>query len=97
VILLIDTNPAEPKTLMELKTRKIVKPAAAPETLQDRVAAAFSEQEAAGSSRERTSGAAEAVGVSTAADEDDEEAEEAELPHEFDYYSDEHQQGEEEK
>lgn len=92
-----DTNPSEPKTLIELKAKKVVKPAAAPETLQDRVAAAFSQQEAAGSSREETSGEAEAVGVPAAVDEDDEEGEEAELPHEFDYYSDEHEKGEEEQ
>jgi len=94
---LTDTNPSEPKTLIELKAEKVVKPAAAPETLQDRVAAAFSQQEAAGSSTEQTSGAAEAAGVPTAVDEDDEGGEEAELPHEFDYYSDEHDKGEEEE
>ena len=92
-----DTTPSEPKTLLELKARKTVKPAAAPETLQDRVTAAFGQQEAAGASREETSGAAEAAGVLTAVDEDAEGSEEAELPREFDYYEDEHQEGEEEK
>lgn len=86
VILLNDTTPSEPKSLLELKARKNVKPAAAPETLQDRVAAA--RQQAAGDpTAETTSGAAEAVGVLTAVDEG---VDEAELPHEFDYFSDEH-------
>ena len=82
---------------MELKAKKTVKPAAAPETLQDRVTAAFGQQEGSGASREETGGAAEAAGVLTAIDEDAEGAEEAELPQEFDYYSDEHQEGEGEK
>lgn len=87
-----DSTPAEPKTLMELKARKNVKPAAAPETLQDQVNAAFnralSAEEAA---REPAGGAAEAVGVLTAVDEDGEGVEEAEVPKEFDYHSDEHE------
>ena len=94
VILLIDTTPSEPKSLMELKAKKTVKPAVAPETLQDRVSAAFNQQEAAGANRGVTGGAAEAAGVLTAVDEDAEGAEEAEVPREFEYYEDEQQEEE---
>lgn len=41
--------------------------------------------------REPTSGAAEAVGVLTAVDEDGEGGEEAEVPNEFEYHSDGHE------
>lgn len=92
VILLTDSTPSEPKSLMELKAKKTVKPAAAPPTLQDRVTAALGEQEAADRD---TSGAAEAAGVLTAMDEDPEGGEEAEVPHEFDYFTDEEGGGEE--
>ena len=94
VILLIDTTPSEPKSLMELKAKKTVKPAVAPETLQDRVTAAFNQQEAAGANRPVTGGAAEAAGVLTAVDEDAEGAEEAEVPREFEFYEDEQQEEE---
>lgn len=90
VILLNDTTPSEPKTLMELKARKNIKAAAAPETLQDRVDAAFNlpGDAGAGESARETGGAAEAAGVLTAVDEDGEGSEEAELPREFEYHSD---------
>lgn len=79
---------------MELKARKNTKPAAAPETLQDRVTAAFNQQDATEGRTQESTGAAEAVGVLTALDEDGEGGEEASVPHEFDYQSDE-PQGEE--
>lgn len=92
VILLTDSTPKEPKTLMELKARKSVKPAAAPETLQDRVNAAFDRAQSADeTAREEGGGAAEAAGVLTAVDEDGEGAEDAELPKEFEYHSDGHE------
>lgn len=84
-----DTTPSEPKALLELKARKNTKPAAAPETLQDRVTAAFNQQDAAGGRTQEGGGAAEAVGVLTAVDEDEEGGEEAPVPNEFDYHSDE--------
>lgn len=87
VILLTDTTPSEPKSLMELKAKKTVKPAVAPDTLQSRVEAAFGQQEAM--NRRETSGAAEAAGVLTAVDEDAEGAEDAEVPHEFEFFEDE--------
>ncbi|KAL8730876.1 MAG: hypothetical protein Q9166_003803 [cf. Caloplaca sp. 2 TL-2023] len=92
VILLTDTTPSEPKSLMELKAKKKVKPAATPGTVQDRVVEALSQHLAnAGES----SGAAEAAGVLTAVDEDVEGGEEAEVPREFEYFSDEDGGGDE--
>ena len=75
---------------MELKARKSIKAAAAPETLQDRVNAAFNPPTGTGTgeSTREAGGAAEAAGVLTAIDEDGEGMEEAELPREFDYHSD---------
>lgn len=82
-----DTTPSEAKTLMEFKAKKSAK-AAAPETLQDRVNDAFSQQAAGGGSSNDATGAAEAAGVLTAIDEDGEGAEEADTPGEFEYHSD---------
>lgn len=90
VILLTDTTPSEPKTLMELKARKSIKAAAAPETLQDRVVTAFNSPHTPEQTTRGGEGAVEAVGVLTAVDEDEEGAEDAEVPNEFEYYSDEH-------
>lgn len=85
VILLNDTKPSEPKTLLEMKkAKKSAQPAATPGTLQDRVDTAMAQGEA---NREAT-GADEAAGVLTAIDEGSEGEEDAELPHEFDYHSD---------
>lgn len=74
---------------MELKARKNTKPAAAPETLQDRVTAAFNQQDAAERRTQESGGAAEAVGVLTALDEDEGGGDEAPMPGEFDYDTDE--------
>ena len=85
VILLNDTKPTEPKTLLEMKkAKKPAQPAATPVTLQDHVDAAMAQGEA---TREAT-GAAEAAGVLTALDEGGEGEEDAEVPHEFEYNSD---------
>ena len=102
MIVLTDTTPSEPKSLIELKARKTVKPAAAPETLQDRVDAAFNPSardlpSAPEVIRGGAGGAAEAAGVLTAVDEDVEGGEEAELPRPFDYYEDENESKEEEQ
>ncbi len=89
-----DTRPSEPKELVELKSRGSVDRAAAPQALEDRVDAAYgtrgdqAQGQAAGDDDD-ASGAAEAAGVLTAVDEDEEGAEDAELPDEFDYISDE--------
>ena len=94
VILLNDTTPSEPKSLLELKrAKRPVQAAAAPPTMQDRGAAALAQGETA---REETSGAAEAAGVLTAIDEGGEGEEDAEVPREFDYDSDELRGGDEE-
>ena len=72
---------------MELKARKNVKPAAAPQTLRERSNDIFNLQHNDDLSRDGPSGAAEAVGVLNAMDEDAEGAEEADLPKEFEYHS----------
>ena len=84
VILLTDTTPSEPKSLLEFKAKKTVKAAAAPESLQDRVNTALGQQE----EPDPSSGAAEAAGVLTAVDEDSPGDGDAELPRGFDYLSD---------
>ncbi|KAL8776297.1 MAG: hypothetical protein Q9213_008324 [Squamulea squamosa] len=86
VILLTDTTPSEPKSLIEMKAKKKVKPAATPATVQDRVVEALGQHLA---NNGESSGAAEAAGVLTAVDEDVEGGEEAEVPGEFDYFTDE--------
>ena len=88
VILLNDNNPSEPKSLLEMKkAKKPAQPAAAPETTRDQGIAAVSQGNAPGEG----AGAAEAAGVLTAIDEGAEGEEDAELPREFGYYSDEEQ------
>lgn len=86
VILLNDTTPSESKSLLEMKrVKKATQAAAAPQTMQDRGAAALAQGEA---SRDAT-GAAEAAGVLTAIDEGGEGEDDAEVPREFEYHSDE--------
>lgn len=88
VILLKDNTPSEEKVLLELKAKKSVQKAAAPAPLDERILAAYREgQERRERGQEQGSGAAEAAGVLTAVDED-EEGEEAEVPRDFDYVSD---------
>ncbi|KAL3425549.1 proteasome/cyclosome [Phlyctema vagabunda] len=83
VILLIDTKPDEEKVLIEEKLKKaaIEKPAATSQ------AESRTEQSAPRGTFE-ASGAAAAAGVLTAVDEDEEGAEEAEVPRDFEYFSD---------
>lgn len=94
VILLTDTTPSEAKSLLELKAKKPVKPAVAPATLQDRADQVHGQQgqQLEASSRD-TGGAAEAAGVLTAVDEDVEGGEEAPVPREFEYHTDEEGDG----
>ncbi|KAH6672322.1 putative 26S proteasome regulatory subunit rpn2 [Halenospora varia] len=88
VILLIDTQPAEEKELIEEKLKKAsTEKAAAPTTLEDMRNESFSLRRQADAQGE-ASGAAAAAGVLTAVDEDEEGAEEAECPREFEYFSD---------
>lgn len=88
VILLIDTKPEEEKILIEEKLKKAsVEKAAAPTTLEDMRNESFSLRRQADAAGE-ASGAAVAAGVLTAVDEDEEGAEEAEVPQDFEYFSD---------
>ncbi|KAI9762783.1 MAG: proteasome regulatory particle base subunit [Chaenotheca gracillima] len=84
VVLLVDNQPSEQKSLLQMKARKPTDRAAVPETMDDRISSAF---EAAGN-RQAAGGAAEAAGVLTAVDEDEEGGEEAEVPRDFEYFSD---------
>jgi 26S proteasome regulatory subunit N2 len=72
VILLMDSTPDVEKVLVEEKLRKVVEKAAAP--VQER--------------QGESSGAAAAAGVLTALDEDEEGAEEAPCPKDFEYFTD---------
>ena len=73
---------------MELKARKNIKPAAAPQTLQDRINDGYGSRESGIGAGMGAGGAAEAVGVLNAVDEDEEGEGEADLPKQFDYHSD---------
>lgn len=88
----MDKTPSEPKSLLELKAKKVTTAEApAPESLEDRVNAAYRSaggQRPATPNNQEESGASAAAGVLTAVDEDEEGAEEAEAPRDFDYHSD---------
>ncbi|KAE8363065.1 armadillo-type protein [Aspergillus caelatus] len=95
VVVVLDKKPEEPRETIEMKASKEVRqPAAAAETLQDRLQAAMGaaalQTPQRGSSRlaEAATGAAAAAGVLTAVDEDDEDDEEAPVPEEFEYETD---------
>ncbi|KAB8302143.1 hypothetical protein EYC80_005591 [Monilinia laxa] len=93
VIVLIDTKPEEEKILIEEKVKKAdVERATAFTTLGDLRNEALSvrrQADAQGEAAGAFSGAAAAAaGVLTAVDEDEEGAEEATVPKEFDYFSD---------
>ena len=82
-----DRTPSVAKQAYELKARRNVKSAAAPESLQDQVNQAFSQGRGA-SSGLGGAGAADAAGVLTAVDEDGEGEEEAPVPDDFEYDTD---------
>ena len=92
MILLIDTQPEQPKVLIEEKLKKAsTERAAAVPTLEDMRQESFNMRrmaDAHGEASGAVSGAAAAAGVLTAVDEDDEGGEEAEAPREFEYFSD---------
>ena len=90
VILLLDTQPEEEKVLIEEKLKKAsVEKAAAPTTLEDMRNESFNLRRQADAEGEASgAGAAAAAGVLTAFDEDEEGGEEAEVPREFEYFSD---------
>lgn len=90
VVLLTDTRPSEPKSLLELKVKKTAPaptPGAPGQSLSDRINDAYASRDAHAASRGERSGAAEAAGVLTAVDEDDDDGEEAAVPDEFEYYT----------
>lgn len=100
VILLIDQEPTKEKVLMEEKLKKLsTERAAAPATLEDRRNESFTLRRQAEAHGEAGAGigvgAAAAAGVLTAVDEDEEGAEEAECPGEFDYFTDNEEEDEE--
>lgn len=83
MILLHDTQPDDEKTLLELKVKKAPAqpaPGAGPSAVGPVTPDAHMGEEA--------TGAAAGAGVLTAVDEDDEDGEEAPVPDEFDYTSD---------
>jgi 26S proteasome regulatory subunit N2 len=90
VILLIDSEHETEKVLIEEKLKKAsIEKAAAPATLEDMRNDAFNQRRQAEAAGEASgAGAAAAAGVLTAVDEDEEGAEEAEVPREFEYFSD---------
>jgi 26S proteasome regulatory subunit N2 len=87
---LVDTQPGEEKVLIEEKLKKVtVEKAAAPTTLEDmRNESLSSRREAQGQDEVAGSGAAAAAGVLTAVDEDEEGGEEADIPRDFEYFTD---------
>ncbi|KAF2752719.1 26S proteasome regulatory complex, non-ATPase subcomplex, Rpn2/Psmd1 subunit [Pseudovirgaria hyperparasitica] len=93
VVLLTDTQPSEPKSLLELRVKKMTAapaPGAPGQAQTDRAAADPFSTPVRGA--EGRSGAAEAAGVLTAEDEDDEDEDEegveAEVPGDFTYITD---------
>ncbi|KAJ6015498.1 hypothetical protein N7540_010089 [Penicillium herquei] len=97
VVVVLDKQPEEPREIVELKASKEPRQPAPPaETLQDRLQAAIGtaalqtpQRSAARAALSDTpAGAAAAAGVLTAADEDEEGAEDAPLPDDFTYETD---------
>lgn len=91
VILLIDTQPEEPKILIEEKLKKAPTEKAVTQTLADMRDDSFNlrrQAEAHGEASGALSGAAAGAGVLTAVDEDEEGAEEAPVPNDFEYFTD---------
>lgn len=91
VILLIDTQPEEPKILIEEKIKKAPIEKAITRTLAEMRDDSFvlrRQAEVQGEASGALSGAAAGAGVLTAVDEDEEGAEEAPLPNDFEYFTD---------
>ncbi|OBT72998.1 26S proteasome regulatory subunit N2 [Pseudogymnoascus sp. 05NY08] len=98
VIMLLDSQPDEPKSLIEEKMKKAsVERAAALPTLEDLRQESFSLRRLADAQGEAAgalsgAGAAAGAGVLTAVDEDGDGGEEAAVPNEFEYFSDEEEE-----
>lgn len=99
--MLIDTQPEEPKVLIEEKLKKAsTERAAAVPTLEDMRQESFNLRRTTDSHGEAAgvlpgAGAAAAAGVLTAVDEDEDGGEEAEVPKDFEYFSDDEEEEEE--
>ncbi|RFU30351.1 hypothetical protein B7463_g5995, partial [Scytalidium lignicola] len=85
VILLIDTQPDEAKVLIEQKLKKPAADKAVAPSTPGAANEPFNQRQQA---PETATGAAAAAGVLTVVDEDEEGAEEAPVPREFEYFSD---------
>lgn len=81
---MIDNEPSEPKSLVELKVKK-PQTRAAPGGAAGQGPAAEQRPQ---TPEQPSTGHADAAAVLTAVDEDEEGVEEAEMPEEFDYHSD---------
>lgn len=90
VILVLDTEPESEREIIELKATKVeTKPAPAQgQASQAQASDSLPPQTPAQGATTGAGGAAAAAGVLTAVDEDEEGAEEAPLPEEFDYHTD---------
>ncbi len=91
VLLLTDTQPEEPKVLIEEKLKKAsIEKAAAPTTMEDFEDGSFHPRRQGGpsESEEAVIGAATVASVLSAVDEDEEGGEEAECPRDFEYFTD---------
>ncbi len=92
MILLVDAQPNEEKVLIEEKLKKAsIEKAPAPATLEDMRNESFNlrrRADAQGEASGAYAGAAAAAGVLTAVDEDEDGGEEADVPREFEYFSD---------
>jgi 26S proteasome regulatory subunit N2 len=91
VILVLDTQPESEREIIELKVTKVETkpaPAAQAQSSQAQAAGLAAPQTPAQGVSMGAGGAAAAAGVLTAIDEDEEGAEEAPVPEEFDYHSD---------
>lgn len=91
VILLNDTTPSQPKDLIEEKLKKATTEKAVTQTLADMRDDSFNQRrqaDAHGEASPALSGAAAGAGVLTAVDEDEEGAEEAPVPKDFEYFTD---------
>jgi 26S proteasome regulatory subunit N2 len=91
VILVLDTQPESEREIIELKATKVETkpaPAAQGQSSQAQAASQAAPQTPAQAVSTSAGGAAAAAGVLTAIDEDEEGAEEAPVPEEFDYHTD---------
>ena len=85
--MVIDNKPSQPKSLIELKAKKVIRAAPAADSIDDRLAQAFA-RTGATAATSGAGGAAAAAAVLNSIDEDDEDGEDAPLPKTFEYETD---------